>query len=468
MKSGYVSPLSGFLNKAFPVAIIGILVMSVVLSGSVSGAERENAFFLPVIRFAIIADPHFYDPELGMEGQAFNEVMAQEIKLFRYGKELLEAALLEVQRAGVDFVIIPGDLTKDGEMASHLKLADSLDELRNKGVATFVVPGNHDINNPDARSYPGEEPVPVQTVSPSDFAGIYDNHGYGNALFTDQDSLSYVVEPVHGLWLLAVDSCRYRENIDTAIVGGTIAHSTMNWIKTVLFQAELNNKFVIGFMHHALLENFVGHEELLPQFILDNHETVARSFAESGLQVMFTGHTHVQDITSGQWEDGTFLLDIQTGSILTYPHPYRIVTLRNGFMRINSRFITDIPGNFGENGFYEYSRSFMEISARQLAMDLGLFGSLPNLFANAYAAHAIGDEQPDEDTLRVIDQLTSSPFPPLRTAGHYLASVWSDLSPSDNDLNAFLPQGFRKMSGSVFHMWNFFRTSTQQQETSKQ
>jgi hypothetical protein len=127
----------------------------------------------------------------------------------------------------------------------------------------------------------------------------------------------------------------------------------------VLLEAELNNKTVIGFMHHAVLENFAGHAELLPQFIVENHDLIAHIFAESGLQLIFTGHTHVQDITVNHWEDNSFLLDIQTGSLLAYPHPYRIVSLKRGFVRINSKFIYDIPGDFGNKSFYEYSRLFL-------------------------------------------------------------------------------------------------------------
>lgn len=419
--------------------------------------SKSSDFFSQKIRFAVISDPHFYNPALGIIGQAFENAMVSEIKLLRYGKELLEAAFLEVEKADIDFLIIPGDLTKDGELLSHLKLANYLGQLRNKGIFSFVVPGNHDINNPDAASYEDKKPVPAETVSPQKFTRIYNDFGYGDALFRDPHSLSYVAEPVQGLWLVAMDSCRYEKNTDKSIVGGAFSVETMDWISRVLITAQRHNKMVIGFLHHAVLENFAGYAELLPDFIIDNHENVARVFAQDGLQMVFTGHTHIQDITGQQWDDRAFLIDIQTGSILSYPHPYRIVTIQNGFVRINSGFIDDIPGEFENKNFYEYSRSFTKNSARQLAREYGLFGNIADLFVNAYMAHLVGDEQPCDQTLQTISQLESSQLLLLRTAGHYLASVWTDLKPPDNNLIIMLPTGAKKTATLMGHTWRKLR-----------
>jgi metallophosphoesterase superfamily enzyme len=172
--------------------------------GPTFGNEIKSDFFAPSIRFGVISDTHFYDPGLGMAGQAFEEAMTKEIKLFRYSRELLQTALLEIESAKVDFLIIPGDLTKDGELASHLALAGYLDELRSKGIPTFVVPGNHDINNPEAFSYSGAKPESTETITPWEFVHIYNKFGYTDALFKDNYSLSKWLNlpPGSGSWPL--------------------------------------------------------------------------------------------------------------------------------------------------------------------------------------------------------------------------------------------------------------------------
>ncbi len=440
MKTNNESTGSGLLKRLVLLYIILTGAMIFVLSSDTGAHWIKPVFSTPKIRFGVIADPHFYNPELGMEGQAFEKISAGEIKLFQYSWQLLQAALKEMVKAKVDFIIVPGDLTKDGEFNSHLKLAEYLEELRQMGIPSYVIPGNHDISNPGARGYPKTGPEPVQTITPWQFAHIYRNFGYMEAVSKDLYSLSYVAEPVPGLWLLAIDSCKYRENKEKSVTGGAISPETMTWLNTILLQAESANKAVIGFMHHSIIENFAGHAELLPQFIVEDHETVSRFLAESGLHLMFTGHTHVQDITAKSWNGIDYLLDIQTGSLLTYPHPYRIITVKSGAVGIHSRFIEDIPGDFGNDGFQEYSRTFFESSAGRLAREYGLFGFLEDLAVNAYAAHVQGDELPGTKTLQAISDLKSSSFPLLKSLGHYLDAVWTDLPPADNNIKIFLPQ----------------------------
>lgn len=386
------------------------------------------------VSFAVIADPHFYDPELGTQGPYFEQAMSSEIKLFRYSQELLQAALKEIELAEVDFLIIPGDLTKDGELSSHKKLASHLLELKEKGIPAFVVPGNHDINNPEAVQYLEIEPGPTAGISAQEFARIYAEFGYKDPIFRDPYSLSYVAEPIPGLWLLAMDSCIYPRNAVKSVTKGAFKQKTLEWIVQVLDKAKNQNKKVIGFMHHAVLENFSGHAELLPGFIIDDHEQVCLAFALSGLQVVFTGHTHVQDATVRHWTGGYSVYDIQTGSLITYPHPYRIIYMHHGLLGIHSRFIQDIPGDFGQSGFYEYSRLFMELSAKGLAEGYGLNEPWSELFVRAYIGHALGDEQPGAIDKLAISWLQASPLPLFNLAGDCLQAVWTDLEPQDNNL----------------------------------
>jgi len=42
----------------------------------------------------------------------------------------------------IEVLLIPGDLTKDGEKLSHLELVQKLEPIIEKGIQTFVIPGN--------------------------------------------------------------------------------------------------------------------------------------------------------------------------------------------------------------------------------------------------------------------------------------------------------------------------------------
>ena len=80
-------------------------------------------------------------------------------------------------------------------------------------------------------------------------------------------------------------------------------------------------------MHHGILEHYTGQNQLDPGYVIDDYETVAHDFTEAGLNIMFTGHYHANDIVS-RTDGDKILYDIETGSMVTAPIPYRIITLK--------------------------------------------------------------------------------------------------------------------------------------------
>ena len=75
-------------------------------------------------------------------------------------------------------VLVTGDMTKDGERMSHQLVASQLQRLVDAGIHVLVVPGNHDINNPDAKVYDGDTTTPADTITRNEFAELYRNMGY--------------------------------------------------------------------------------------------------------------------------------------------------------------------------------------------------------------------------------------------------------------------------------------------------
>src|SRR5208337_4213902 len=122
----------------------------------------------------------------------------------------------------------------------HEKFAGYLEDLKKDGIPAYVIPGNHDIDNPDAmRFLPSGETQPIPSVTPTEFAQIYADFGYGKPLYRDPASLSYIVEPVPGLWLLALDSAKYENNarLKYPETSGAIRASTYLWIEERLKEA---------------------------------------------------------------------------------------------------------------------------------------------------------------------------------------------------------------------------------------
>ncbi len=399
-------------------------------------------------RFAVFSDPHYYNPALGTTGAAFELYLARDRKLLRESEAILDSAIDSIIATRVDFVIIPGDLTKDGELLNHLGMARRLARLERAGIQTFVVPGNHDVNNPHAEAYDGDSAIPVRSVSPRQFAMIYARSGYGRAVDRDPHSLSYVAEPVRGLWLLALDSADYSENeaLGEPVTAGRLSAGTQAWALKKLAQAKLRGKQVIAMMHHGLLEHFTGQSQLFSDYLVQDWQTVSKTLGNAGLRTVFTGHFHAQDVTTVTWvKDGKSrsLTDVETGSLVTSPCPFRIVTVdRDGGLSIESRRVETVDFDLGGVPFPDYAAGFLYngllgITTYQLINDFGLSpaqaADLAPPIAGGFVAHYAGDETPTPELLGLIGYLKSLD-PVSAQLGYYLEGVWTDLAPEDNSI----------------------------------
>ncbi|MBA3010270.1 MAG: metallophosphoesterase [Proteobacteria bacterium] len=434
-----------------------LLICTVLMACSTSKpiaplAETAAGPVYPDTRFIVISDLHFYDTDLGAKGKAFQKYLDQDRKLLVLSDEIIGTAIKKIALDPADFVLVAGDLTKDGEKICHQGVARHLQALRKSGKQIFVVPGNHDINNPDSVRFAGDITEPVPSIGPAAFEQIYQDLGYGAAIARDPDSLSYVAEPVKGLRLLALDSNRYKENQPNhhPIIGGAFSDQTLEWIQTQLIAAQKENKAVIVLMHHGIMEHYPANEKFYEDYLVADREKVASLFARYKVTLVFTGHFHAQDVTRERTEDGD-IFDIETGSMVTAPCPYRVVALGkntggNTSAVISSRFITAIP-SLGE-GFADYAATYVFEGTKKMANTaLGKYkvskeqqALINSQVASAYSAHLKGDEtKPDTaiDTtgfgywLRFVAWIQED----------LIDGWWTDLAPRDNNLVIDLATG---------------------------
>ena len=310
------------------------------------------------VQIAVVSDVHVMSPSLLKEdGKAFTEYISQDRKMLRESTSLLSAFTDSILHSSVKYLLIPGDLTKDGELVSHRYLIDNcLSRLRNAGITILVVPGNHDVNNPHAVEYQGDNKTRVATISRSDFAQIYNDYGYGQAIARDTASLSYVYQLTPRLRILALDATESDQNDfnkDICVTPGRLRPATLLFIKEQLANAKKQGITVIGMMHHGLLEHWQYQNKMIPGYVIDNNLPIASMMYNEGLRVMLTGHSHAQDIT--QYKG---IYDVETGSLVSYPSPYRLITIQGDKMKITTHHINTIDGYSGNISFKDYSKSY--------------------------------------------------------------------------------------------------------------
>jgi len=403
------------------------------------------------VKFMVISDIHYFDPSLfTLPANAhFLEYLATDRKLIVESSAILKSVLASVQAEKPDFLLIPGDLTKDGEKFDHQTLATMFKTLSDKGIKVLVIPGNHDVNNPDSYSYLQTSKTEIENISASDFSSIYSNCGYGDAIERDATSLSYVSEPVKGLWVMGIDACHYSTLSETA---GSISSSTLDWIKTIIAKSKNEKKVLISMMHHGLSEHFSGQSILFPEYVISDWQNVAVTLADLGLKVVFTGHFHAQDIVKTTSASG-FIFDIETGSTVTSPCPYRIVTLNalSNSMKIESKSITNVTSSTIPSGtsFQQYAKTYLSTGMKDISYymlssppynipgaTISAIG-LDQVMANAFVAHYAGDETPTDTDNAQVHAVTAA----IPSLGMAVKGVWTDIAPDDNNLTINLTTG---------------------------
>ena len=391
-------------------------------------------------------------PSLGTEGKAFEQYLALDRKLLRESADIMEAVVEDIKREEASFVLIPGDLTKDGELVSHELVARYLGQIEADGKKVYVVPGNHDINNGLASKFVGDSMENVPSITPGDFARIYSQFGYGEALYRDHFSLSYVAEPVSGLWLLALDSCRYAENVagEEPVIDGRFGAATLEWIEDMLAKSMQEDKAVIVMLHHGIVEHYRGQEKNYGDYIVDDYQEVSKLLAMYGVRLVFTGHYHAQDITLAKYpKENKTVYDIETGSLVTYPDPYRVVSIdANQKALITSEYIESIKSH--PSDFPEYARKYLregiEGIATKAIMSYGVkqeeAARLAEQVAAAFEAHYAGDEKlPAGQEVIQTSGLSLRGWLVITFRKDLVYGLWNDLEPPDNDIDINLSTG---------------------------
>lgn len=432
-----------FRIRSRMVQMMLIFITAVGLAGCGSSEEPKTAS----VTFAVISDPHLHDSTLlGSNGADFAAYLEQDTKLLAESSEILSAAVADLKSSAADFIIISGDLTKDGERVNHQAMANQLAGLAAVGKKVFVIPGNHDIDNPQAVSYLTSPPTPVATVSPAEFRQIYADFGYTDAISTDPNSLSYIAEPVPGLWLFAIDSCQYAANLNQAAstVAGALSPATLTWILDRLKDARTQGKISIAMMHHGSIEHLTGQSLYYPEYLLNNWQSAVQQLAESGLHLIFTGHFHATDVTRKDF-DSSSLYDIETGSLITYPLSYRTVEmdLKTRSVAIQTRrvsAITSRPTDLQQYVFATFQSSYTALARKTLSQQPysltdPTLSTVSGRIASGMMAHFAGNESPDMSTVLIITAMQGSMDPATQEFGSVLSSLWTDLPPGDTEVS---------------------------------
>lgn len=168
--------------------------------------------------------------------------------------------------------------------------------------------------------------------------------------FTVPD-VTYLVEPVEGIWLLAIDGNIYvpkdshgnADDPDSYRSPGSgynqlAGHKDylLRWISTMAAQAEAQGKTLIAFSHYPVVDFNDDASPLLKKLLGEDKwqlervpaESVAKAFADAGIKVHVAGHMHINDTGIRTTSQGNTIVNIQTPSLAAYQPGYKILTVQ--------------------------------------------------------------------------------------------------------------------------------------------
>jgi DNA repair exonuclease SbcCD nuclease subunit len=280
-------------------------------------------------RFGIASDLHVAVPQTIFDAP-------KRFHLVEVSIPALEIVLAHFERLDLDFLLLPGDLTQHGEPENHQWLQERLQALP---YPVYVIPGNHDV--PSLLSENG-------SIAFAEFPSYYRKCGYQNS-----DKLYYTCEVLPGVQLIALNSNQFDPDGKQL---GCLDEEQLRWLEAIL--PELAEKLVLVTIHHNAIEHIPGQSahELGKRYMLDNADKLLSILRANRVKLIFSGHLHVQDIVEA---DG--VCEVTTGSLVSYPHPYRLVEVKTNEkgqqeIKIDSFRVKSVPGwaNLAEK-----SREFM-------------------------------------------------------------------------------------------------------------
>jgi len=166
---------------------------------------------------------------------------------------------------------------------------------------------------------------------------------------------SYLVEPVKGLWLLALDANVYvpNANFDPAnpkIFKGydgagdagwnkVLTHKIhqMEWIKSVTERAKAQGKQLMSFSHYPTMDFYANQTDAMKAVFKSGAFQVSRmpaaattaALAATGLPLHMGGHMHFNGTNDYKDAAGNYLVNVQSPSLAVFGAAYKIVSYQS-------------------------------------------------------------------------------------------------------------------------------------------
>lgn len=319
------------LKKSLSIILSLTLVLCSCLVLTASAKNDSDEF-----GFAVASDTHYVHPvkqagtTLADEGwvTTFN---SESESLTNKSGFIIDEFLKEcAENPKCQFVLITGDLATHGRdyVSEHEAVAAKFRKFEKEtGKQVYVINGNHD----NAKDMP---------VDHKKFTEIYHEFGYDEALSTDEGTCSYSANLNDEYTLVALDTCdeRYRVVPNNDI-------TRMDWAVKQIKAAKKQGKKVIMIMHHNLLEHNPFQKLNEKNYVVNTPYSFAGLLADLGVKLVFSGHTHCNNVKSYTSFLVNTIYDFSMSSLGNFPAEYKYFNVTDSKISYETKKINHIDAD---------------------------------------------------------------------------------------------------------------------------
>lgn len=290
------------------------------------------------VDFYLITDLHHYAHSLGIEGEAFEKLDKREQKCLAETGPIIDAYIDKlIADKDVKNILIAGDVSSNGAIDSHTDLVPRLHRLKKAGKKVYLITATHDYfvegnGTGHAIRCEGDKVLDAEGTHREKLVELYHEFGLDDAISVHKSSHSYCVQIEEGYRLLCLNDdgdrvfCGYDED-------------QLKWILNEIKAAHEAGDYIFAMTHHPTLPPFPLYPLMSKRDMLGDWERTTTALADAGLELMFTGHTHMQNIGYKETAKGNRYYDVNTSSLVGYPSNMRKVHIDDKKIEIHSETI---------------------------------------------------------------------------------------------------------------------------------
>ena len=262
----------------------------------------------------LLTDSHYVSKKNWVEGKPFTFRERSDQIALKATPEILDTFLDKViADTETDTVLFTGDNVNNCDMNSHYEFRERLERLTAAGKKVYVIYATHDYSGGGEDNNwfkscryteSGTEPIPA--MNKGGLFDFYYEYGPKQALSVHRESGSYTVQLCEGVRLIAI--------IDNGDGGGYcgLFEDGVQWLTEELRAAAQSGDYVLLATHHPVLPPWEVYRHVADHEMYGGYRALWKLMCENNVRVIFTGHTHIQNIRRYTDEQGRWFLDVST------------------------------------------------------------------------------------------------------------------------------------------------------------